>query len=130
MRGMQIIMGTAAVVAVAAGAAGASARALPAGRAGAAGPPADTVPTGAFDINAHGVIVGTSFPGAGASGEGFVLAHGVFTTLNVPGSAHHATAAKGINTAGDVVGDYLDTRGIMHGYLLHDGAYTTINVPR
>ena len=120
MRWIWIIAGvTAVLVAVTNAAAGANVRALPAGRSQVA----------AFDVNDQRVIVG-GFSGVnGASSQGFVLRHGVFTALNVPGSARHATVAKGVNNVGDVVGDYLDPGGRMHGYLLHDGTYTTLNVP-
>jgi len=33
------------------------------------------------------------------------------------------------NTVGDIVGGYIDGSGRIRGFLLHDGRYTTINVP-
>jgi uncharacterized membrane protein len=131
MRRMWIITCVvAAMVAVPSAAAGASARVRPAGRGGAAVAAAGMRGDGTsvFDINAQGVMVGTCYYGvAGALGRGFVLRRGVFTMLNVFGS--DGVEAKGINAAGDVVGDYSDARGINHGFLLHDGRYTTLNVP-
>ena len=39
-----------------------------------------------------------------------------------------ATTAWGINASGDVVGDYVDAAGGRHGFLLHSGAFTTIDI--
>ena len=39
-----------------------------------------------------------------------------FTTIDVPGSLF--TAANGINARGDIVGDYIDSDGNEHGFLL------------
>ena len=50
-----------------------------------------------------------------------------WTSLDVPGG--HDTAAAGINLAGDIVGIYLDSADAVHGFLLHAGTYTTIDVP-
>jgi hypothetical protein len=48
----------------------------------------------AFAINDHGEIVGSCF--RGAVSHGFMLRHGVFTTLSAPGAAQSRfTEAKG-----------------------------------
>src|SRR5437773_3347886 len=39
-----------------------------------------------------------------------------------------ATTAWGINASGDVVGDYVDAAGGRHGFLLHSGAFTRIDI--
>jgi probable HAF family extracellular repeat protein len=57
---------------------------------------------------------------------GHARADYIFTTLDVPGSTQ--TTAYGINSAGQVVGDYLDARGFRHGFLLTNGSYTTLDV--
>jgi probable HAF family extracellular repeat protein len=49
-----------------------------------------------------------------------------FTTLNVPGST--LTEAYGINTAGQIVGNFVDTTG-EHGFLYTGGSFTPIDVP-
>ena len=59
-----------------------------------------------------------------------------FVTINVPctGSACQngivpRTQAFSINPAGDIVGAYLGTDGMQHGYLLSGGQFTTIDPP-
>lgn len=49
------------------------------------------------------------------------------TTIDYPGATF--TAAAGINTAGQIVGTYLDSTKTAHGFLLSAGAYTSIDVP-
>jgi probable HAF family extracellular repeat protein len=60
-------------------------------------------------------------------GAGQAAADYVYTTLDVPGAV--ATHAYGINTAGQVVGDYTDARGVPHGFLLSNGSYITLDAP-
>lgn len=48
-----------------------------------------------------------------------------FKTIDVPGAA--ATSPVGINARGDIVGSYTDGTGRAHGFLLHDGEFTTID---
>jgi len=55
------------------------------------------------------------------------LAQGTYTQIDVPGA--YSTSCSGINTAGDVIGNYVDTSGDYHGFLLSGGAYTTIDYP-
>ena len=51
-----------------------------------------------------------------------------FQTIGVPGTL--MTIAWGINPQGDIVGQYRDTAGRFHGYLLgRDGRVTTIDYP-
>src|SRR5256885_14311222 len=40
-----------------------------------------------------------------------------------------STGARGINARGDIVGDYNDPNDVTHGFLLRQGAFTTIDVP-
>src|SRR5438876_3542937 len=49
-----------------------------------------------------------------------------FTTIDVPGA--FSTSALGINSKGDIVGEYTNLTG-NHGFLLSSGAFTTIEVP-
>ncbi len=39
------------------------------------------------------------------------------------------TVPTGINAAGDIVGEYLDSNLVGHGFLLRRGFYTTIEFP-
>jgi uncharacterized membrane protein len=50
-----------------------------------------------------------------------------FTSIDFPGAV--ATRAYGINDKGLVVGRYIDSGGIRHGFLLKHGLFTTIDVP-
>jgi len=46
-----------------------------------------------------------------------------------PGAVARQTSARGINAPGDIVGFYLDTAGVQHGFLLQDGLYSTVDFP-
>jgi probable HAF family extracellular repeat protein len=50
-----------------------------------------------------------------------------YTTLDVPGSTY--TQPNGINTLGQIVGQYYASRSY-HGFLLSDGRYTALDVPQ
>jgi probable HAF family extracellular repeat protein len=50
-----------------------------------------------------------------------------FTTIDYPDAV--ATLAVGINDSGQIVGRYVDSAGIFHGYLLSDGNFTPIELP-
>ena len=50
-----------------------------------------------------------------------------FTTLDVPGGS--TTQAIGINNAGQVVGDFEDSSGVIHGFINTGGTFTTLDVP-
>ena len=57
-----------------------------------------------------------------------------FITINVPCSSCPSgiaprTTTYSINPAGDIVGAYLDTGGVQHGYLFSGGVFTTIDPP-
>ncbi len=88
----------------------------------------------AYGINAAGAIVGTYEDGVGMS-HGFLLRQGHYTIIDDPEASSgglEGTSAMGINTQGDVVGYYV--HGVfpnltLHGFLLRQGHYTTINDP-
>jgi len=50
-----------------------------------------------------------------------------FTAINFPGA--NRTRALGINNHGDIVGDYQDSSGVFHGYLLSGGNFTAFDPP-
>ncbi len=50
-----------------------------------------------------------------------------WTTIDVPGAT--LTWPLGINLAGEIVGEYFDSNGVVHGFLLSHGRFTTIDVP-
>jgi uncharacterized membrane protein len=62
-----------------------------------------------------------------AGGHGFLLDHGVYTTLDPPGSN---SSVSGINASGQIVGEYSAGYGTgEHGFLVDNGNYTTFDLP-
>jgi probable HAF family extracellular repeat protein len=56
-----------------------------------------------------------------------VLQAATWTTIEVPDSI--GTFPFGINSDGDIVGQYVDAESRTHGFLLHAGNFTTIDAP-
>jgi probable HAF family extracellular repeat protein len=56
------------------------------------------------------------------------LAQGTYTQIDEP-NAVGQTYCYGIDTAGDIVGYYVDASRVGHGFLLSGGTYTTIDYP-
>jgi probable HAF family extracellular repeat protein len=79
-----------------------------------------------YGLNDHGEAVGSA--GGFPTYVSFSYLNGQFTTLTDP-NGPTTTAANGVNNAGDVVGSYIDSNNISHGFLLHNGQYTTLDVP-
>lgn len=52
---------------------------------------------------------------------------GTYTTIDFPGAA--ATVAQGVDSAGDVVGFFVDDNSEVHGFIFSGGAYTQLDVP-
>ena len=50
-----------------------------------------------------------------------------FVRIDFPGAS--ATTALGISARGDIVGRYDDTGGVTHGFLFHQGVFSTIDFP-
>ena len=72
------------------------------------------------------------FPRSGLSRLGVISSRSArccftFTTIDFPGAL--ATAAFGINDPGHIVGAYVDTAGMEHGFLLAHRRFCTIDVP-
>lgn len=57
----------------------------------------------------------------------FTYAKGKFTTISPPGAT--STQANGINDKGVVVGSYVDSAGLTHGFMLKGKKYTTLDCP-
>jgi probable HAF family extracellular repeat protein len=85
-----------------------------------------TTATNAEGINNEGEIVGAYSGTPSNPGNGFLLADGVFTTIDVPGAP--TTQANGINDAGQIVGTYYDSSGVAHGFLYSGGVFMTIDI--
>jgi uncharacterized membrane protein len=76
--------------------------------------PGAVVSTRALDINDRGLIVGLH-DGGSTGRSSFLLDDGEFSSFDVPGAQE--TASLGINSEGEIVGDYADPGGGRHGFL-------------
>ena len=54
---------------------------------------------------------------------------GRFTTISHPDAGFYGTVPEGINNQGEIVGSYADAADRRHGFVLDDGAYTTVDDP-
>ncbi|MFL5378897.1 MAG: hypothetical protein ACJ787_13380, partial [Myxococcales bacterium] len=70
--------------------------------------------TSAFDINDHGVIVGSL--SSGDTSSALVFRDGAEIVFDPPGAAGFSELG-GVNSRGDAVGDYVDASGIDRGFL-------------
>src|SRR5207247_2950575 len=52
---------------------------------------------------------------------------GAFTTIDYPGAVF--TQALSINPRGDIVGSYVDSGNVEHGFLLRNGAFPSFDYP-
>ena len=85
----------------------------------------DTFP---YDLNIHGVIVG-SFDVTGGNGQRAFMAHnGVFQEVKIPGFPNATAIATGVNDLGDITGQF-NGNGSNFGFLLHQGKLTIISFP-
>jgi probable HAF family extracellular repeat protein len=77
------------------------------------------------DINNAGQIVGWTFDPVFLEGHSFLLDSGQFTVIDMP---EPSAVPKGINDAGQIVGEFTEPAGI-HGFLLDGGQFTVIDGP-
>jgi probable HAF family extracellular repeat protein len=76
-------------------------------------------------INDAGQIVGGYTIGSSSNLNGFLYSGGAYTSLSPPVAGAYDLTARGINSNGDIVGDYQD--GITgRGFLYSNGKYTTL----
>jgi uncharacterized membrane protein len=81
-------------------------------------------------INDRGDIVGEWDAGiTSTTGHGFVLSKGQFTSFDVPFAGATATGGNDINALGAIVGSWLDSTGVIHGFLAVRGTFTSIDYP-
>src|SRR5258707_597092 len=78
-----------------------------------------------YGVNKTGAMVGGFVASFG--NDGFELANGRFTTLQFPGAIN--TTAFGISDQGVIVGEYDFDGAILHGFILQNGTYTTVDDP-
>jgi probable HAF family extracellular repeat protein len=79
-----------------------------------------------FDINEQGQLAGAY----DLVNHGYLQdRRGDFTTIDHPDAAPLTGDPIGINNRGQIVGAYVDTEGIIHGFLLDKHRFTNIDVP-
>jgi probable HAF family extracellular repeat protein len=90
--------------------------------------PGKTVPNG-LNLNGPVSVVGWYEPSSGDHYiEGFLYKNGEYTDIPGP-SGSTASFGFGINDLGTIVGAYADASGTVHGFLLENGTYTTLDMP-
>ena len=92
--------------------------------------PGSTCGTEAYGINNAGQVVGyycdLSGPQGSSRQRGFLLDHGTFTSIDMPGFL--CTQPQGISNTGEIVGSYCD--GVSDsGFRYKDGTYTKVVNP-
>ena len=88
-------------------------------------PPTSISDRRAFDVNNAGVVVGSALRASGS--DGFELDGVTYTWVEFPGADQ--TVLRGVNEAGDVVGEYDTGDGVRHAFVRFDGSFLTIDVP-
>jgi probable HAF family extracellular repeat protein len=92
-------------------------------------PKAKAGTTGASNIQYNGTsVVGVYTNTAGTATVGFMYKGGKYTDIPGP-KGNKGTSANAINDSGAIVGNYTDSAGVTHGFLLKSGKYTTLTVP-
>ena len=59
--------------------------------------------------------------------HGFLLSKGMFSTIEPPGRLYRRARLRGINSRGDIVGQFLQAD--VHGFLFSGGTFTVVDVP-
>ncbi len=88
-------------------------------------------------ISARGTIVGAYMKGGECTGcpaffppglvyNGYILTSGNFQALNVPGASY--TIPFGINSRGDIVGEYMISTGKDYRFIYSGGVFTTLDM--
>jgi probable HAF family extracellular repeat protein len=94
-------------------------------------------PSGAFitaaqSINASGQVVGEFIVNNVAHGFEFNPANGTTATIDDPNAgtgSGQGTEAFGINDSGQIVGTFIDSAGVLHGFVDINGQFTTLTDP-
>jgi hypothetical protein len=90
-------------------------------------------------VNSYGTVVGQGetssvgsyVPAGSSTAEGFMLSGSTLTTIKEPQSASpYGTNAAGINKFNSIVGSYMDSKGVVHGFKrFSNGSYVTLDYP-
>jgi hypothetical protein len=79
-------------------------------------------------INDREQIVGLYVDGSDGE-HGFLLANGMYTTIDVPGARRDGGARINGSHNPTIVGNYVDASGKLHGFTLRDGIFKRLDVP-
>lgn len=82
----------------------------------------------ARDVNDAGDIVG-GYLGDDGDEHGFILRHGVLTTLDVPFTGSVGTQLDGINNSGIITGVWVDEAFTAHGFVFEKGNFAHLDYP-
>jgi len=78
-------------------------------------------------INDIGAIVGSIADANDQLSRAYLLFDGKFTPFKFPGSV--LTTAHDISNHAQIVGEYTDRSGHLHGFVVHSGGFQTVDVP-
>jgi hypothetical protein len=79
-----------------------------------------------YGINSQNTVVGWCQDTITGFDDAFSYFKGKFTTILPPGAT--SSQANGINDKRQIVGTYIDSANVQHGFLLSAGKYTTLDV--
>ena len=81
------------------------------------------------DMSRNGIIVG-GYTSKDGKGHAFMAHAGGFRTITLPGHPNADITVSGVNSNGDVVGNFsTDQRATFPGFLLHNGKVTILSFP-
>jgi uncharacterized membrane protein len=88
-----------------------------------------SVSTSVSDMSRNGIIVGGYF-NADGKGHAFMVHAGGFRNVTLPGFPNADVTVTGVNSNGDVVGNFSPDHGATSsGFLLHNGKVTILSFP-
>jgi uncharacterized membrane protein len=88
-----------------------------------------SVSTSVSDMSRNGIIVGGYF-NADGKGHAFMVHAGGFRNITLPGFPNADVTVTGVNSNGDVVGNFSPDHGATSkGFLLHNGKLTILSFP-
>jgi hypothetical protein len=89
--------------------------------------PTATAGTSAYALNNVGQVAGSYADNVGQHGFLYTVSSGDWEQLDVPGAS--ATLASGLNDAGIITFEWVNSSFVASGALLYEGKYHTLNVP-
>src|SRR6185312_2779214 len=88
-----------------------------------------SISTNVSDMSRNGIIVG-GYTSKDGKGHAFMAHAGGFRTITLPGHPNADIMVSGVNSNGDVVGNFsTDQRATFPGFLLHNGKVTILSFP-